>query len=552
MTRKNSHASIDATARSLMTPAAANAGASARLLICSLLAAGLQSCGGSNGGSPPVPSPSPTATIPGVSTPTLKVTTSAASITTSQALAVTVSATAATGSARPSGTIFVTSGGYGSLPATLANGTATVSFPAGVLPIGTDTLTAHFTSSNAASIGNASGTASVAVKAGMSTAVAATSTTVAAMGAPIQALPLANGDVLVSISVDPMNPAGTRSGVQLFTPGAGGLTAGCVNPIAASNAVAGLAIAPSGVDVGATVEDAGVDFLNETALQTCTATETTIPQGAKPGSFALAITPDGRYAFVANEYGVAPGASTDGNVGVVALRYDGNGNVSTSSSILGQIATGGRAIAGITLSPDGKRLYVTTEIASSTSSGAGSASPILARTTCAQGSQTGENNGLLTVIDVAKAEASANASAIVSTVDAGCSPVRIAETKDQNVVWVTARGDDRVLAFSTSMLEREPANALIGYGATQGVAPVGMQLFDNDRLLAVANSNRFSQPIQPGNFTILDAVPVAPTVAATLTALNFPRDVQVGPDGTTLYLTDYYSHAVQVIKTSAQ
>ncbi|MGH9470326.1 MAG: hypothetical protein ACRD1N_08290 [Terriglobia bacterium] len=37
--------------------------------------------------------------------------------------------------------------------------------------------------------------------------------------------------------------------------------------------------------------------------------------------------------------------------------------------------------------------------------------------------------------------------AVLATVDAGCSPVRMAESADKTVLWVSARGDNRVLAL---------------------------------------------------------------------------------------------------------
>ena len=68
------------------------------------------------------------------------------------------------------------------------------------------------------------------------------------------------------------------------------------------------------------VDDAGFDVLNRTAvLGGCTSAETLISQGAIPGAnntppgqgaFAVAVTSDGKYAFVANEYGVASTDST--------------------------------------------------------------------------------------------------------------------------------------------------------------------------------------------------------------------------------------------------
>ena len=62
------------------------------------------------------------------------------------------------------------------------------------------------------------------------------------------------------------------------------------------------------------------------------------------------------------------------------------------------------------------------------------------------------------------------------------------------MLWVAARGDNRVLAFATRTLESNPDVALLGYADTGGTAPVGLALLAGGRLLAVANSNRFASP----------------------------------------------------------
>lgn len=157
-------------------------------------------------------------------------------------------------------------------------------------------------------------------------------------------------------------------------------------------------------------------------------------------------------------------------------------------------------------------------------------------------------NGLLTVVDVAAAEAKPDASAILSNIDAGCSPVREVETRDQRVVWVAARGNDRVLAFDTAALESRPDEALIGYADTGGSAPVGIRLFHHDRFLAVANSNRFGAGV--ANATILDVrSPTSAKVVQTIPTGLFPREINVGPDDSTLYLTNFDSGTFQVIRT---
>jgi DNA-binding beta-propeller fold protein YncE len=354
--------------------------------------------------------------------------------------------------------------------------------------------------------------------------------------------------------------SGSQTGVQVFSPNNGGLSPTCVNQLGASllsegAAVSNLSLLPNGADIAAGIGSPGAIFFNAATLESCTATGYVVSQGtiaSGQGSQEVAVTPDGKYAFVSNEYGVASGAVTEGNIGVVSLQYDANGNVTTGSTLLGQISTGGTAIAGMTLSPDGSRLYVTSEVAQANSTASGSSNPVLARTGCVQQTGGAANiNGLLTVIDVVTAESTPGSSAILATVDAGCSPVRMSETADSSTLWVSVRGDNRVLAFSTGMLEFNPNNALLANADTGGTAPVGIHLFHNDQLLAVANSNRFNTGV--ANATILSvATPASASVVQTIATGLFPREVTVGSDGATLYLTNYDSDTLEVISTTVQ
>ena len=378
--------------------------------------------------------------------------------------------------------------------------------------------------------------------------VTATSVTYPTLGAPFQAVASNNGTVFVA----------EADGVQVFSSNGSGLTAACVNALPKSllsegAAFSELSFLPNGIDIAGGISSPGAIFYNEAALQSCTATGTVVSQGtiaSDQGTQAVAVTPDGKYAFVSNEYGVVKGTTTEGNIGVVALQYDANGNVTSGSTLVGQISTGGNAIAGMILSPDGTRLYVTSEVAAASTSASGGSNPVLARTGCVQ--QTGgasSINGLLTVINVATAESTPGPGAILATVDAGCSPVRMAETTSNSTLWVAVRGDNRVLAFSSSMLESNPNNALLGYAATGGTAPVGISLFHGDQLLAVANSNRFNTGT--ANATILYvANPAAASVVQTVVTGLFPREVTVGSDDATLYLTNYDSNTLEVISTT--
>ena len=196
-------------------------------------------------------------------------------------------------------------------------------------------------------------------------------------------------------------------------------------------------------------------------------------------------------------------------------------------------------------------------------------------------------NGLLAVIDVDKAIHGVGQDSIVRIIASGCSPVRAVETADGRHLFAAARGKNtylpiepdtsgyEVLVFDVSTLVSDhPNDALVGHGDSGGTAPVGMALFRNDdSLLAVANSNRFyyncectvPRPphegclVPPGtppctaNVAILDVSNrAAPTVQQRIrNAPNaFPRNVTLGPDGSTLYVPNANAEMLEVITTN--
>jgi hypothetical protein len=151
----------------------------------------------------------------------------------------------------------------------------------------------------------------------------ATSTLVATAGKPFEAAVSSDGTVFVSVTAD--GSVGSATGVQLFLPTSGTLRSSCVNSLPAAllgsnTAFADLSFFPNGTDLGGGIGFSGAIFYHATDLLGCKATGFVVGQGSisanDAGTIAVAVTPDGAFAFVANESGMAPGAGTNGNIGV--------------------------------------------------------------------------------------------------------------------------------------------------------------------------------------------------------------------------------------------
>lgn len=347
--------------------------------------------------------------------------------------------------------------------------------------------------------------------------------------------------------------------------------------------------------IGAAVECAGAEiaYLGNPASCAFQAPPINVPQPsvpncsgkAPPGTIDLAVSPNSQFAFLANEYGTLAGMpevpDRDGTVGVIPLRDPGNPGYSV-------YVPGAGALAGVTISKDGKRLYVTSESAT-TNRRCGPTlsepcnnptnlppeSELLRESGCLQRTLgvTGLPNGLLTVFDVQKLKQGKAQGALVTSIAAGCSPVRIVESRDGKTIWVTARGDNKVQAFSVAKLMSKDPNTVnasyLGGVASGGTAPVGMTLFNKGRLLAVVNSNRFNYLDGVSSLAIFDArgrslqllgVLVIPLKREIIVPPNhhhitplvdgyysaFPRNIVAGPDNT-LYVTNFVTGEVLVV-----
>ncbi len=234
------------------------------------------------------------------------------------------------------------------------------------------------------------------------------------------------------------------------------------------------------------------------------------------GGIEVAVSPDGSFAFVTLE-GSQRAAVFD--LHRALTRGFGPGDYVGSIPL-------GLAPVGMAVSPDGRWLYATSEVAA----------------------RTGANQGSLTVISLPRAEADPAAS-VVATVAAGCNPVRVVTSVDGREVWVTARESDDLLCFSAAALRADPSRALVAI-VRVGEAPVGLMLVRGGSVIVVADSNRFGAPGARSDLSVVDvaeALAGRPAVIGRIPAGQFPREMALAPDGRRLLVTNFASGQLEAV-----
>ena len=337
------------------------------------------------------------------------------------------------------------------------------------------------------------------------------------------------------------------SGIEVFRVDGEKIKRVAYNPLGAEPAQ-GILLIPNSRTVAVGFFDAGVAFLPLDAVLQGNAAAHMIPQGDHAGSGSLSVTPDGKTLFVGNEF------LHGGSVGVISLRRDPKGQLAPVG--VGEISNQLGA-PGIAISPDGTRLYAANQLLPEHTPEhlPGHDNPDLRHEGCLQDDINNPmQNGGLSVIDTGKASAPTNdfspqqqRQATLAVINAGCSPMHEAISADGHTVYVTAQGDNKILVFSAAALEHDPEHALLRAIDSGGEAPVGLALFDHDRKLLVANSNRFTDG--PGNATVIDLT-VAPDkqpIIQTIKTGDFPRTITVSPDARTLLLTVYLADKIMLL-----
>jgi DNA-binding beta-propeller fold protein YncE len=240
----------------------------------------------------------------------------------------------------------------------------------------------------------------------------------------------------------------------------------------------------------------------------------TSPNGFE--AIEVAVSPDGRYAFVSLE--------SSFKIAVFRLHQALTRGFGPSD-FAGLIPTG-EAPVGLAFSPGGRWLYSTSELAAQASGGQGS----------------------LSVISVPRAETHP-ARSVVTTVKAGCSPVRVITSADGAVVWVTARASDALLAFSAARLLSDPGQARLAE-VQVGEAPVGLALVDGGRRLVAADSDRFGLRGGQANLAVVSvaaALADRPAVLGYVKSGLFPRQMALEPGGRILLVTNFASGQLEAV-----
>jgi DNA-binding beta-propeller fold protein YncE len=244
------------------------------------------------------------------------------------------------------------------------------------------------------------------------------------------------------------------------------------------------------------------------------------------GAIEVSGSRDGRYAFVSLE-----GSADIAVYNLSAALADGF----RKGAYVGSVPVGQLPV-GLAVSPDGQWLYATSEIATSSRA--------------SRGLGYLGTHGTLSVISVQAAERDP-VKAVVATVNAHCSPVRVAVSPD-GTVWVTARGDNELLAFSASKLRTASAHALMA-DVRVGEAPVGLALVPRKHLVIVAESNRFNAPGAHSDLTVVNATAALAhrrAILGTIGAGSFPREMALEPNGRTLLVGNFASGQLETVNMS--
>lgn len=253
-----------------------------------------------------------------------------------------------------------------------------------------------------------------------------------------------------------------------------------------------------------------------------------LTSGGFAGSSAieLSVTPDNKFVFISQEFGNA-NTYNRGAVEVFNVTRQDDGTV--VSSWRGYIALPGFATVGQQFSPDHKKLFVTSELNSTTAA--------LNRT-----------SGVLSVLDVATLKYYPG-NALFAKVSSGCRPVRC--HMDGERLWVTQRDANKLSVFDVQKLVNNETDDALLATVNTGTSPIGVDSVG--KYVFTADSNRFDYDNATTGVTVVDSTlalegqvdfPQIPTG-------EFPRALAVSPSGNRLLISEFGSGNIRVVDVSS-
>jgi Protein kinase domain len=157
--------------------------------------------------------------------------------------------------------------------------------------------------------------------------------------------------------------------------------------------------------------------------------------------------------------------------------------------------------------------------------------------------------GTISVVSMRTAETSP-ASAVVATAQGGCAPDRTLLSANGQVLWVTARGSDALLGFSTARLRTDPLHALIAR-VMVGAVPLGLVFAHGGTMIVVGDSNLSGRKDATANLAVVStarALAGQPALLGYIPTGLLPRELAAGPG--TVLVTDQNSAQLQAVRTA--
>ncbi len=349
-------------------------------------------------------------------------------------------------------------------------------------------------------------------------------------GSPFSALPSADGcRIFVSLAEA---TGGMRPGVAVLGRADGRVTV--ERTVSLLGSPSGMALTHDGTLLIVT-NGAGVVFLDVTRLTTG-AGDAVLGYWREghgwPMSTYVGVSADDRYLFVSNE--------AVGTISVIDLQRTRRSGFAQVRR-LGSIAVGNQPI-GLAFSSDDRFLFATVQSMSA------AGWDRICKPEGDPHAGADHSEGAIVVIDM-KLAASTPGKSVLRYVPAGCNPVRVVTSRETGRVYVTARGSNKLLAFT----ERELTGSAPAPRATQvsvGMSPVGVAVIDNGRKVVVGNSDRFGTGAGAASLYVVGSARVEVSsmpVLGLIPSRGFPREIRATADGQTLLVTNFSAGTLQIV-----